>query len=386
MKIDQSEQQHRELLTKAKRVVVKIGTNVLVDNKGQPCQHRIALIVKQLASLRKLQKEIIIVSSGAIGAGLHVLGLKKRPTALADLQTAAAIGQLQLLNYYHHCFTKSHCKISQVLLTHADLKDRKRHLNARNTLLSILRYGVIPIINENDVVADDEIKIGDNDVLSALVTILVDADLLILLTTPEGLMAPRDDGKLKCISYLPSINRNTFNLVTQKQNQFSTGGMGSKLRAAHTAAKSGAMVVIASGFRRNVIKNVLHGKNVGTLIGNEDIRLKISKRKQWLSYFHRAKGKIYLNPCATDALQLHGASLLPIGIEKVEGIFGIGDYINIVNASGEVIGYGLTEYSSVDIDKIKSKHSSEIIEILGYKNNNAVIHRDNLVLVAKDSI
>jgi glutamate 5-kinase len=381
MKRNNLEIEQRALLTKAKRVVVKIGTHVLVDKNGRPNRRRIEAIVKQLVALEKNNYEIIIVSSGAIGAGLQVLNMKKRPTALCDLQMVAAVGQMRLLNYYHEFFHKAHCQISQVLLTHADLKDRKRHLNARNTLLNLLRHKVIPIINENDVVADDEIKIGDNDVLSSLVAVLMDADLLIMLTSPNGLRKPIAGNKTKRISYLENVDKAALQLVIGKHNVLSMGGMASKLQAAQTAAKIGSLVVIASGLQKDVIKKIIQGDDIGTLIGNKNAAIMLRKRKRWISYFHRSQGKIIIDRGAEIALKEKGSSLLPIGIKKITGQFPIGALIDIVNQKNDIIGNGLTEYTSDEIVKIKGKRSADIAAVLGYKNNNAVIHRDNLSLL-----
>ncbi len=372
--------EHRKILTKAKRVVVKIGTHVLVNKNGTPNRHRIANIAHDIIQLKKNNYEVVMVTSGAIGAGLHKLGIKNRPTALYDLQMAAAVGQLQLLNAYNDIFSKSRCIISQLLLTHADLKNRTRHLNARNTILNLLSHDVIPIINENDVVADDEIKIGDNDVLSALVTELIDADLLIMLTTPDGLRKPLKKGKTQRISYLESVNKKALELVTVNKQTLSTGGMGSKLEAAQTAAKFGALVVIASGYKKNIISEVVSGKDVGTLIGNKNALSMLQKRKRWIAYFHHTKGKLVVDKGAANALIKQGKSLLPVGIKEIEGKFSIGDLLEIYSDSGGFIGKGLSEYSSDDLRKIKGKASSEIMAVLGYKNNSAAVHRNNLVV------
>ena len=305
---NKTELDHRKFLTKAKRVVVKIGTHVLVNKNGMPNQHRISNIVHDIIQLKKNRYEVVIVSSGAIGAGLHKLGIKKRPTALYDLQMAAAVGQLQLLNIYNDFFSKARCIVSQVLLTHADLKNRTRYLNARNTILNLLSYDVIPIINENDVVADDEIKIGDNDVLSALVTELIDADLLIMMTTPDGLRKPLKKGKTQRISYLESVNKNALGLVMPNKQALSTGGMGSKLEAAQTAAKVGALVVIASGYQKSIINDIIAGNDVGTLIGNKNALSMLQKRKRWIAYFHHTKGKLIIDKGAPNALIKEGKS------------------------------------------------------------------------------
>lgn len=267
--IEIDESKERKLISKVKSIVIKIGTNVLVAQTGEPNKECIEKIAADIAWLKNKGYAVLLVSSGAIGAGLKELGFKNRPTDICDLQTAAAVGQLKLINLYNKYFTKLKCKISQVLLTHDDIKDKKRNLNAKNTILNLLKHNIIPIINENDVVANEEIKIGDNDVLSSMVCTLVGADLLIMLTTPDGLQKPSevDATKTERICYLPKIDSNVFKYVGEKQNQFSTGGMASKLHAASAAVDAGAYVVIASGRQKSVIKNIIAGKSVGTLIG-----------------------------------------------------------------------------------------------------------------------
>jgi len=380
MEINNLEEQHRVLLTKAKRIVVKVGTRILVDKNGKPNHSSITAITEQLAKLKKSGHEVLLVTSGAVGAGMQILGCKKRPTAIQDLQMAAAIGQVSLMNYYTACFTKWHCKIGQVLLTHADLKSRERHLNARNTILNLLQHGIIPVINENDVVSCDEIKIGDNDVLSALVTTLIDADLLIILTTPNGLRKPLKSGKTERVGYLPKIDKGALELVSSGKDQFGTGGMGSKLQAAQIAALTGALVVIASGKDHSVIKKVLQGAEVGTLIGNPKAANVICHRKRWIAFFHKPQGKLIIDQGAAHALLEEGKSLLPIGVCEVEGKFSAGTVVNIFAPTGENIGRGLIEYNIKEMQQIKGKPSTEIAKILGYKNSDTVIHRDNMVL------
>lgn len=373
-------QQHRDALSKAKRIVVKVGTRILVDKNGRPNQKRIAMIAEQLAALRHAGKEIVLVSSGAVGAGLQVLGMKRRPTSLPELQMAASIGQTRLLELYSREFSRKKCTISQVLLTHADLKHRGRHLNARNTMLKLLSYGVIPIVNENDVVSVDEIRVGDNDVLSSLVAVLIDADALLILTTPNGLLAPSPKSKMMRIKYLPSVTAKTYELVTKKTEALSTGGMATKLKAAQTAAKVGALVVIASGREQNVISRVFHGEDVGTLIGNRALDHKTTKRKHWIHYFHRPQGTLIIDAGATIALKEKGKSLLPAGIKQLEGAFSAGAMVEVQSESRELIACGLVEYGSVEIEKIKGQSSAAIENILGFKVADVVIHRDNMVL------
>ena len=374
------EQQHRELVAKAKRIVVKVGTRILVDKNGRPNRKRIQSIVKQLTDLRKAGKEVVLVSSGAIAIGLHTLGMKRRPKSLPDLQMAAAVGQTYLLNIYNGYFSKARCQISQVLLTHADLKHRSRHLNARNTMLKLLKHGIIPIVNENDVVSVAEIRVGDNDILSSLVTALIDADLLIILTTPDGLRRPTAKKTSRRVSYLSSVTAQALQHVTKEMDALSTGGMKTKLKAAQTAAKVGALVVIATGRKSDTISRVVQGDDVGTLIGNKALTNRLDKRKQWITYFHRSQGNLVIDYGAVEALQKKGKSLLPVGIKAVEGQFSEGAMVDIVNSKKEVVAQGLVEYSSAQIDRIKGKPSTEIKNILGFKDNDAVIHRDNLVI------
>jgi len=370
--------QQRQNLAKAKRIVVKVGTHVLVDKNGRPKKARIRAIAEDIAALHHRGHEVILVSSGAIGAGLQALGMKKRPSNLCDLQMAAAVGQTQLMSCYHDVFTKSRCQISQVLLTHADLKHRTRHLNARNTMQSLLRHRIIPIINENDVVSVDEIRLGDNDILSSLVTTLIDADLLVLLTTPNGLLKPDKHGKNQRVPYLEKVTPTTFKLVSPKQNSLSTGGMATKLQAAQLANRAGAMVVIAPGNKAGILNQVVAGDDVGTLIASAT-DTSVKKRKLWIGYFHKSQGEIMIDDGAHAALTQKGKSLLPAGIKSINGKFPIGAQVTILNSKRHIIGHGLVEYSSEDINRIKGKNSADIVNVLGDKPSNVVIHRDNLI-------
>lgn len=371
----------RHLVTKSKRVVIKLGTRVLVDESGKPNPKRIADLARDIAKLRKQKKQVILVSSGAIGAGMHALGMKRRPHTLPDLQMTASVGQTRLMELYQRYFHKHDLLVSQVLLTHEDLRHRTRHLNARNTITALLRRGVIPIVNENDVVAVDEIQVGDNDILSSLVTVLSDADLLILLTTPNGIQKTDDRTKtMTRIPMLESISPSTFSLVHKKTSSLSTGGMTTKLKAAQTANKIGSLAVIASGHQPSIINKIMTGDDVGTVIGNPDKDCIKRSRKQWIAFFHRIKGQIIINPCAVKVLTEDGRSLLPIGIVDVNNNFPIGSVVEIIDEKNNIIGRGLVDYNSDDIQKIKGKKTTEIASILGNKNYDAVIHRDNLVI------
>lgn len=371
---------YRARLRKAKRIVIKVGTHILINKQGGPNVQRIAALAREIAQLQK-NHEVILVSSGAIGVGLHTLGLKRRPTHLPELQMAAAIGQTHLQVLYQKHFAKHGITTSQVLLTHDDLKNRVRHLNARNTLQALLARKILPIINENDVVSVDEIKFGDNDILSSLVTALVNADLLILLTSPNGVQEPVSARTMRRIPYIVEVTQKTFLLVQPKKNALSTGGMQTKLTAAQNATRIGAFTVIASGTQKNVLQKIIQGEDVGTLIGQENHKHHIKhQRKQWIAFFHKPQGEIVINALAIEALRHQGKSLLPIGIIQVNGNFTQGALVVVLDRTGHLIAKGLSQYSSDEITKIQGKNTTEIAGILGHKYYDEVIHRKNLVL------
>jgi glutamate 5-kinase len=261
---------YREAIADARRVVVKIGSRVLVQRTGRPELRRMSSLVRDLAKLRQEGVELVIVTSGAIGAGMEALGMRSRPTSLPDLQMAAAVGQCRLMTHYDELFGARRCKVGQVLLTHDDFNHKMRLTNARRTMENLVRNRVIPVVNENDVVADEEIradvKLGDNDFLASLVVKLIRADLLIVLSTVDGLREPRGDGRSRRVEYLESINRKTFALVAQHDGQLSIGGMASKLRAAQSVSQAGCSVVIADGRAPGIIRKVMRGENVGTFV------------------------------------------------------------------------------------------------------------------------
>ncbi len=356
--------QHRTALKNAKRIVVKVGSKVLVQSTGRPDSKRLKLLVEELAQFQNNGTEVVFVSSGAIGAGLDALGMKSRPKAMPDLQMAAAVGQMRLMGIYDSLFRENHCQIGQVLLTHDALKHRERHLNARNTLLHLIKHRIIPIINENDAISTEEIKFGDNDVLAALVSILLDADALVLLSTTDGLR----DGKQR-VSYIEEID-DVLELVADKPDHLSTGGMASKLESAQIAAHNGIPVVIADGRKTGVLERIFQGKDEGTLLFPKEGN--ISKRKRWIAFFNRAEGHLVIDEGAANALH-KGKSLLPVGIQIVEGDFKVGAMVNIKTQEGLHIARGLVEYSSDDIHLILGKKSSGTTGV--------VIHRDNLVIL-----
>jgi glutamate 5-kinase len=369
----------RESLKNARKIVVKVGTHILGDKTGKPNRMRIASLVRDLTTLHHEGREIILVTSGAIGTGMHVLGKKRTSTTpLPDLQMTAAIGQTRLMQLYHNYFAKGKCLISQVLLTHDDLRHRQRHLNARNAILNLLNHRVIPIVNENDVVAVDEIRVGDNDFLSAMVATLINADLLILLTSPNGFYMPNKKGKMQRVSYLETINDNVLKFAKGKTSSLSTGGMVTKLKAAKMATQTGTQVIIASGLIKGIIKKIIQGDDVGTYIGKHP-KIEFNSRKRWIAFFHKPQGTLTIDLGAEKAL-ISGKSLLPIGIKAVDGNFASGVLVTIQNTEGNILGQGLVSYNSNDIKKILGHRAGEIEIILGDKKHDEIIHHDNLIL------
>lgn len=364
----------------ASRVVVKIGSRVLVQRDGRPDLRRLRALVGDLAAARRAGREIVVVSSGAIGAGMSVLGLKTRPTHLPDLQMAAAVGQSRLMALYDRLFAAEKCRVGQVLLTHADLNDRQRHLNARNTMMNLLRNGIIPIVNENDVVSVDEIKFGDNDLLASLVALLIQADLLVLLTTVDGFRAPAAGGRTRRVPFLKGVSEEALALAVGKGSELSTGGMMSKLQAADTVAGVGTPVVIANGRQAGAIGKVLAGNDVGTLLAAGKPS-GLSGRKRWIAFFHKAKGSLVVDDGARLAVTEKGRSLLPIGVKGVEGEFEAGDVVNIRVAGGPAFARGVTDYSSEEVRRIQGRKTAEIAAILGAADFEEVIHRDNMVVL-----
>jgi glutamate 5-kinase len=376
-------QEQRKTLSGAKRIVVKVGSRVLVTDTGKPDLQRIGELVTQMADLKRNGKEVILLSSGAIAAGVDALGLSVRPTHLPELQMAAAVGQVRLMTEYDRFFSEHRCKIGQVLLTHDDLRNRTRHLNARNTMLTLLEKGIIPIVNENDVVSVDEIRFGDNDVLAALVSILIEADALLLISTTDGLRESIADPKSARIPYLPEVTEEALKLVSDSRSEFSLGGMASKLQSAQIAADVGVRVVIADGRRANVIPEIMAGADVGTLIGGVDQKgfSQINRRKRWIAFFHRISGAVVVDDGARTAIVERNVSLLPIGIRSVEGQFPKGALVNVKALDGTIIAKGLVDFSNEEIQLIKGRRTSEIAAILGFNDYNEVIHRENMVVI-----
>jgi len=365
--------------TSAKRIVVKVGSGVLTAGHGLNTQ-AILTISRQIGILSEKGIEFVLVSSGAIASGLKKVGLSKRPGDIPGRQAAAAIGQAGLILEYEKAFQKHDKKVAQILLTQDDLKNRKRYLNARNTLNKLLSWKVLPIINENDTVATEEIKIGDNDNLSAMIAILMDADILINLTDIDGLYTkdPRTYPDAKLISVVDTIDKDIHRMASGIPGTLGTGGMLSKIKAAGKVTFAGIPMVIAGGAKTDILLRLFSGEPLGTYFVPGSSRL--SSRKCWIAFSLIPKGKIEIDDGAADALLKKGKSLLPIGITGVQGNFDIGACVEFHNKDGVKLGIGLVNYSSSDILKIKGLPSKEIKAKLGYKPYDDVIHRDNLAI------
>jgi glutamate 5-kinase len=365
----------------AKRFVVKVGS-ALVTNRGEGLDiAAIAQWARQIARLRALGREIVLVSSGAIAEGMQRLGWKIRPHRMHQLQAAAAVGQMGMVQVYETCFREHGLHAAQVLLTHADLADRQRYLNARSTLLTLLELGVIPIINENDTVVTDEIKFGDNDTLGALVTNLIDADCLIILTDQAGLYTA-DPRKVSTATLVRKANSGDPGLEEMAGSAGSTiakGGMLTKVLAAKRAARSGANTVIASGHEEDVLLRLAQGEHIGTLLVAATTPL--AARKQWLADHLQVAGRLTVDDGAARALHSGGKSLLPIGVRSVDGEFERGAVVACIDPNGTEIARGLVNYSAQETRRIAGRPSGDIESTLGYVEELELIHRDNLVLL-----
>ncbi len=372
----------RTEFTQAKRIVVKIGSSLLT-NGGQGLNvAAIAGWVEQMAGLRKSAQDVVLVSSGSVAEGMSRLGLSSRPATLHELQAAASVGQMGLIRNFENKFQRHGLLTAQVLLTHDDLSDRQRYLNARSTLLTLLDFNVIPVVNENDAVATEEIRFGDNDTLAALVANLVEADLLILLTDQPGLF-DADPGIEPDASLIKqaSVNDPLLDQVAGgSRSGLGRGGMFTKIRAARLAARSGAATVIVSGSPENVISRVVAGEELGTYLV-PDIA-KFAARKQWLAGQLQCKGQLILDDGAVRFLKDQGKSLLSVGVVDVAGDFVRGDLVSCVDRQQQEVARGLVNYSAEEVRKIAGKNSAEFERLLGYADDEELIHRDNLVLMA----
>ena len=369
------------VLKTAKRLVVKVGST-LVTNDGQGLDREaLARWAQQIAQLRHEGREIVLVSSGAIAEGMQRLGWKRRPHAVHELQAAAAVGQMGLIQVYESCFREHDLITSQILLTHEDLADRKRYLNARSTLRTLLSLKVIPIINENDTVAIDEIRFGDNDTLAALVTNLIEADALVILTDQTGLYDrdPRKYPHARPITDGRSGDPTLEAMAGGTGSAIGLGGMLTKVLAAKRAARSGAHTIIASGRERDVLLRLAAGESLGTQLVAD--RATLAARKQWLADHLQVRGQLVLDAGAVAALKLQGKSLLPIGVFEATGEFDRGEAVSCVDEAKREVARGLVNYSAVETRRILRTPSAEIESKLGYVDELELIHRDNLVLL-----
>ncbi len=364
-----------------KRIVVKIGSNILSAGQTGLDLDTINSLSEHISELSSSGYEVVIVSSGAVAAGMKKLGLKAKPKEVKLKQAAAAVGQSSLMWAYERGFARFGKKVAQVLLTGEDFSDRKRYINSRNTLLTLLSYRIIPVVNENDTVATDEIKFGDNDNLAALVAILIEAERLIILSDVEGLYSedPRIHPAAKLISTVEEITPSTEKIAGRARSLVGTGGMYSKVLAAKTATSHGIAVNIISGKKAGHLLPVLRGEQLGTFFQAGKSRMTL--RKGWIAYSSRPKGILVLDQGALKAIVHMGKSLLPSGIVNAEGDFDIGDSVYCADEEGKRIAKGLTNYASSDIRRIMGQKTSEIEKTLGYKYSDEVIHRDNLVLL-----
>jgi glutamate 5-kinase len=365
----------------AKRLVIKVGSSLVTnDGRGLDLQ-AIGRWAEQIAALRAQGREVVLVSSGAIAEGMQRLGWTKRPREIDELQAAAAVGQMGLAQVYESSFAAHRIQTAQVLLTHADLADRERYLNARSTLLTLLRLKVVPIINENDTVVTDEIKFGDNDTLGALVANLIEGDALVILTDQSGLYTadPRKDPSATLVAQGDAGDPALEAMAGGAGSSLGRGGMLTKILAAKRAARSGAATVIASGREPNVLVRLGLGEMIGTQLLARTAR--VTARKQWMADHLQVRGHVVIDQGAALKLKDEGKSLLPIGVVEVQGVFARGEVIACLNPAGQAVARGLTNYSSSEARLIQRKPSGEIESILGYMLEPELIHRDNLVLL-----
>lgn len=364
-----------------KRWVVKVGSALLTNEGRGLHEGMLKTLAQQISFLRSQDIEVLLVSSGSIAAGVSQLKLSIRPTKLNELQAAAAVGQAALIRAYENVFKPQGIQIAQILLTHADIANRERYLNAKGTLLSLLDLGVLAIINENDSVANEEICFGDNDSLAALLTNLVNADLLVLLTDQNGLYSadPRSNADATLIEHANANDENLKELASGG-GAWGSGGMLTKLSAAQIASRSGASTIIANGRQQAILKSLYEGENQGTLLNASD---RLSSKKQWLAGQMHISGLVVIDSGAEKVLRQAGRSLLPVGVVSFEGEFKRGELVSCRNEQGDEVARGLVNYSSEELHKLKGQASERISDLLGYGGEDELIHRDNLVMIEK---
>jgi glutamate 5-kinase len=357
-----------------RNVVVKVGTNTVCTASG-PNPAAIRTLAQQIVALRAKGVRVALVASGAIGTGMGELHLTKRPRTMPKLQAVAAIGQGQLMRAFRDVFAESDLPVAQLLLTRDDFEDRTRYLNIRNTLAALDELGALPIINENDTVAVEEIRFGENDVLAALVCNLIPAELLVLLTSVDGVLG--DDGGV--LDVVKRVDADVLSLVRDERSSMGSGGMGTKLTAADLVTRAGEAVVIANAAAPRVLERILAGETVGTLF--VPARRKMSSRRRWIGQASRTTGKVYVDAGAARALRLRGTSLLPSGVTGVAGEFSKGATVAIVDPDGAEVARGLTNYAADQVEKIKGLRTGQIAQALGDKPYDEIIHRNNMTLV-----
>lgn len=370
----------RQHLSSVRRLVVKVGSALLTDRGEGLAVDKIQDYCTQLSAIRSRGIEVVLVSSGAVAAGCQKLGWRSRPDAVHELQAAAAVGQMGLVQAYETALSAHGCNTAMIVLTHDDLADRERYLNARATLGQLLKLGVVPVINENDTVATDEIRFGDNDTLAALVTNLLAADALIILTDVDGLMDkdPRIHQDAQRISEATAVDTSLDEMATAGAGALGRGGMVTKLRAARLAARSGADTVIASGHEAQVLSRLLQGADLGTLL-HAQLNV-MTARKRWIAGQLRAKGDVVLDDGAARAITEQGVSLLAVGVTQVKGRFHRGEMVRLVDAQGRVVAQGLSNYSSDDMARLAGVRSEAFAEHIDYVAEPELVHRDNLVV------
>ena len=370
---------NRQSLKDRKRWIVKVGSALLTDNGKGLCKSVIESLANQIAFLRNQGIDVVLVSSGSVAAGVSQLGMPSRPNNVNELQAAAAVGQAALIREYEDAFRPFDINIAQVLLTHADIANRERYLNAKSALSKLLDLDVLSVVNENDTVATDEICFGDNDNLAALVANLVGADLLVILTDQNGLYTadPRSNPDAELLSEVDA-NDESLAAMASGGSSVGRGGMITKLIAAQTASLSGASTVIASGKEEDILQKIYQGEDLGTLLVASN---RVASKKQWIAGQMKVVGSVVVDDGAEKVLKQSGKSLLAVGVSAVLGDFKRGELISCINSKGEEIARGLSNYNAEEADKVKGKSSAEIFDLLGYGGESELIHRDNLVLL-----
>jgi len=371
----------KRILRRARRVVVKIGSQILSSPQGIE-EGRIKGLVRDLAALHDQGKELVVVSSGAVAAGMTRLGIRERPKTVPQKQALAAVGQIKLMALYEKYFSRFDKSVAQVLLTHEDLADRRRYLNAKHTLQTLLESSIVPVVNENDTVAVEEIKFGDNDHLSSLVATLLEADLLVMLSDVDGIFDrdPRVHDGAQLIPLIADIKKAKEGLSGESKSLYGTGGISSKISAAEKAAAAGIPTLIANGLTAGILLKLLDVKEeLGTLVLPEENRM--ASRKHWIAYNLKPAGEIVVDQGAYEALAQKGKSLLPSGLREVRGSFGVGECVRCLDLQGREFARGLVNYSAQELNQIKGLHTSKIEKVLGYKAYDEIIHRDDLVVL-----